>query len=175
MDRRKWRLFKLPVSQPFRACWCQRSVYEWMKTRQWGPGENKTLVWMKLFSFVLVSSKMDIFKWILSLVEVLMWMKGWISNLEHSEVRPSYIPHCRLWNKTQPCSALIRTREQCPSTSFWVLVSGQKYQYRLTADLEIAVTLSWRFRRLTVTTLHRYTSKLANWYWFTHVLSSVQF
>ena len=30
------------------------------------------------------------------LIEALMWMKGWLSNLEHSEVRPSYIPNWHL-------------------------------------------------------------------------------
>ena len=143
------------------------SVFELMKTLQWGPGEQVLNASVGgIFFLRFGCDENGYFQKRFSLVEAFMWMKGWISNLEHSEVRPSYIPYCHLWKKKQPCCGLISTREQCPRTSFWVLNSGEILASPDSWSWLIALTLSWRFRRLTVTTIHRYTSKLVNWYWF---------
>ena len=116
-DRLKWKLLKT-VSLYFGRVTAddgrkriKKSIgFEWMKTRQWRPGENKTLVWVKLFSFVLVAAETDIFQKPISLVEALMWMKGWISDLEHCEVRPSYTYLTATFEIKQHSSGLIRTR-----------------------------------------------------------------
>lgn len=135
-----------------------------MKTRQCGPIEKKNA---SVGEIIFLRSDCDengYFQKRVSVVEALMWMKGtfWGQTFLHTPLPPL---------KKKIAARFWVDQDERTTSELFVLSFRFRRNISMawtnTADLKIAVTLSEAFRRLTVTTLLRYTSKLVNWYWFT--------